>query len=120
MLKIYGLKQCSTTQKVIRWMKDQGFELEEVIDIRDNPPTFKELKLALKAYSSRRGKLVNSSGQLYRDMNLKETLKAMSEEDFLNLLSENGMLVKRPLITDGQRSSTGSNQKDLKEIWSIE
>ena len=66
------------------------------------------------------GKIVNSSGQLYRDLHLKDRLDEMSDDDFLTLLSEQGMLVKRPLITDGHKASAGSNQKDLARIWSIE
>ena len=120
MLKIYGLKKCSTTQKVANWMNDQGHELTDIIDIRDCPPSIEELKYALEAYSGKRGKIVNSSGQLYRDLHLKDKLDEMSEDEFLTLLSEQGMLVKRPLITDGKKTSTGSNQNDLARIWSIE
>lgn len=117
MLKIYGLNQCSTTQKVKSYLEDKGLEFGEIIDIRDNPPQVAELSLALKQVEGQYTKILNTSGSLYREMGLKEKLKEMDQTTFLKILSENGMLVKRPLIVAEDRASAGSKEQFLDAVW---
>ncbi|MCR8968557.1 Spx/MgsR family RNA polymerase-binding regulatory protein [Facklamia sp. 7083-14-GEN3] len=120
MIKVYGLKHCSTCQKIINYMQEQGFELSEIEDIRDNPPSLSELKLAYQSTDGNIRKMLNTSGQLYRDMKLKERLDSMSSEEVLKLMSKNGMLIKRPLLIQKERASSGSNLKIINRVWKIE
>ena len=116
-LKIYGLKQCSTTQKVKKHLEDQGLTFGEIIDIRDQPPMVKEIAWALDQVDGKYTKILNTSGGLYRELGLKDKLTDMSEESFLALLSEQGMLIKRPLIVGDQVATAGSKVDFLDRIW---
>ncbi len=89
--------KCSTCQKAKKWLDGHSIQYKERHIVEDNP-NYEELKdwyeksgLALK-------KFFNTSGLLYKEMQLKDRLWAMSEEEQLQLLSANGMLVKRPLV----------------------
>lgn len=117
MLKIYGLKQCSTTNKVKKYLEDQGLTLGEIIDIRDQPPVVEELAWALKQVDGKYTKILNTSGGLYRELALKDKLAEMSEYEFLELLAKNGMLIKRPLIVGDQVATAGSKLPFLDEVW---
>ncbi|RPA59116.1 arsenate reductase [Aerococcus agrisoli] len=117
MLKIYGLNQCSTTQKVKSYLKDKGLEFTDIIDIRDNPPLVDELALALDAVDGQYTKILNTSGGLYREMGLKDKLKDMDQTTFLQTLSDNGMLVKRPLIVGEDKATAGSKEAFLDAVW---
>lgn len=117
MLKIYGLNQCSTTQKVKKYMEQKGHTLGEIIDIRETPPSKDDLSKALNQVDGQYTKVLNTSGGLYREMNLKEQLKDMDRQSFLDLLSENGMLIKRPLIVSEEKATAGSKENFLDSVW---
>ena len=92
--------KCTTCQRAKKWLDDHAFSYTDR-PIKENNPTYEELK----AWYERSGwplkRFFNTSGRLYKELGLKERLPSMSEEEQLQLLSENGMLVKRPLlITD--------------------
>jgi len=88
---------CSTCQKARRWLEENGVAFT-VRHIKQQNPTYEELK----EWQARSGlplrRFFNTSGQLYRALELKEKLPTMSEEDQLRLLASDGMLVKRPLV----------------------
>ncbi len=79
-------------------------------EITQKPPSIKELKNMMKFMNGNMKKLFNSSGQLYREMELSEKLKTMSEDEALSLLSQHGMLVKRPFLIDDHFGLTGFNE----------
>lgn len=116
-MKVYGLKHCTTTQKVIKFLSEQGITMPEVIDIREQPPLKEEIALALSQTEGKPRKILNTSGELYRASGLKDKVDDMSVEELVNLLSEEGMLIKRPLIVSDLKVSSGSNEKMLTEIW---
>ena len=89
--------KCSTCQKAKKWLEEQGVEYAER-HIVENNPTYDELKEWYMKSGLPLKKFFNTSGLLYKEMNLKEKLTAMSEDDQLKLLATNGMLVKRPLV----------------------
>ena len=89
--------KCSTCQKAKKWLDEQGVEYTER-HIVENNPTYDELKEWYMKSGLPLKKFFNTSGLLYKEMNLKEKLTAMSEDDQLKLLATNGMLVKRPLV----------------------
>lgn len=88
---------CSTCQKAKKWLDANAVAYEDR-QIKENNPTYEELK----EWHSRSGmplkKFFNTSGLLYKSLNLKEKLPTMSEEEQLRLLATDGMLVKRPLV----------------------
>jgi arsenate reductase (glutaredoxin) len=98
--------KCSTCQKAKKWLDEHQISYEDR-HIVENNPTFEELKGWYERSGLPLKKFFNTSGMLYKEMKLKDKLPEMSEEEQLKLLATNGMLVKRPLIVDGDRVLTG-------------
>ena len=92
---------CSTCQKAKKWLDAHNLPYTDR-HIREDRPTYEELKRWHSASGLPLKKFFNTSGQLYKSLSLKDKLPAMSEEEQLDLLSSDGMLVKRPiLVGDG-------------------
>lgn len=115
-LTIYHYPRCGTCRKAIKWLEERGKELEK-IDITEHPPSADQLRkwkedngLDLKVF-------FNTSGQVYREMNLKEKRESMSEEEQLDLLASNGMLIKRPIVTDGKKVTIGFREAEFEQVW---
>ena len=89
--------KCSTCQKAKKWLEGQKIKYTERHIVEDNP-TYEEVKEWYEKSGLMLKKFFNTSGLLYREMQLKDKLPSMSEEEQLQLLSTNGMLVKRPLV----------------------
>jgi len=83
----------------------------------DHPPSREELKRLIQKSGLPVQKFFNTSGKKYRELNLKEKLKTMSEEEMLDLLSSDGMLIKRPIVTDGERVTVGFREDQFEEVW---
>ena len=106
--------RCSTCQKAKKWLEEHNITYTDRHIVEDNL-TYEELK----EWQSRSGlplkKFFNTSGLLYKNMQLKDKLPTMTEEEQLQLLATNGMLVKRPLIVDGDLVLTGFREAEWKE-----
>ena len=97
--------KCSTCQKAKKWLIEKGVEFEER-NIKDENPTKEEVKAWHEKSGMPLKKFFNTSGMIYREMQLKDKLPDMTEEEQYELLSTDGMLVKRPiLVTDSVRRS---------------
>lgn len=101
MLKVYQYSGCSTCKNALKWLKQHAIPFQEIA-IRETPPTLAELKAMLAAFEGDLRRLFNTSGMDYRALGLKDKLPAMSTDDALKLLSENGNLVKRPFAIDAK------------------
>ena len=88
---------CSTCQKAKKWLDEQKIAYVDR-HIKDNNPSYEELKQWYEKSGLPLKKFFNTSGLLYKSLNLKEKLPQLSEEEQLRLLSSDGMLVKRPLV----------------------
>lgn len=113
MLFIYYPK-CSTCQKAKKWLDAQGISYTERHIVEENP-TYEELKEWQAGSGLPLKKFFNTSGMLYKEMQLKDKLPQMSEDEQLKLLATNGMLVKRPVIVDGDTVLTGFREKEWEE-----
>ena len=89
--------KCTTCQKAKKWLDENNIEYTER-HIVENNPSFEELKQWYEKSGLELKKFFNTSGLLYKEMQLKDKLPEMSEEEQLRLLSTNGMLVKRPIV----------------------
>ena len=105
---------CSTCQKAKKWLDEHGISYTDRHIKQDNP-TYEELKLWHSISGLPLKKFFNTSGLLYKSLNLKEKLPTMTEEEQLRLLTSDGMLVKRPLIVKGETVLTGFREKE----WEI-
>ena len=97
---------CSTCQKAKKWLDEQGIVYTDR-HIKTENPTYEELKAWYEKSGLPLKKFFNTSGLQYKALNLKEKLPKMTEEEQLRLLATDGMLVKRPLVVDGDTVLTG-------------
>ena len=103
--------KCSTCQKAKKWLEANHLEFTERHIAEDNP-SYEELKKWHGESGLPLKKFFNTSGMLYKEMQLKDKLPAMSEEEQLKLLATNGMLVKRPLIVNGNMILSGFKEAE--------
>ena len=106
--------KCSTCQKAKKWLDVHDIKYTDRHIAEDNP-SYDELKQWYGKSGLPLKKFFNTSGLLYKDMQLKEKLPTMSEEEQLKLLATNGMLVKRPLIIDDNVVLTGFMEAEWAE-----
>lgn len=103
---------CSTCKKAKNWLDQHGFAYVDR-HIKENNPSYEELKAWLEASGSPVKKFFNTSGMQYRALELKDKLPRMTVEEQLHLLATDGMLVKRPiLVTDDGKVLTGFKEAD--------
>lgn len=110
----YWYPKCSTCRKAKKWLDENHVSYEEV-HIVDNPPSRELLEDLYKKSGLELKKFFNTSGQKYRDLGLKDKLKESSEDELLDLLASDGMLIKRPLTTDGNKVTLGFKEEMFKE-----
>ena len=114
MLKFICYPKCTTCQKAKKWLDDNKIEYE-IRDIKEENPSFEELSDWYKKSGLPLKKFFNTSGLLYKSMELKDKLPTMSEEEQLHLLATDGMLVKRPLIIGKNFVLLGFKESDFVE-----
>jgi len=103
---------CSTCKKAKKWLEEHGITYTDR-HIKEENPSYEELKQWLETSGLPVKKFFNTSGMQYRALELKDKLPGMSVEEQLQLLSTDGMLVKRPIIvTDDGRVLTGFKEAD--------
>ena len=106
--------KCSTCQKAKKWLDEHKIEYTDR-HIVEAHPSYDELKEWHEQSGLPLKKFFNTSGLLYKEMKLKDKLPEMSKEEQLKLLATNGMLVKRPLIVDGDMVLVGCKEAQWME-----
>ena len=89
--------KCTTCQKAKKWLDDNNISYESR-NIKEENPTAEEIKKLWAISGLPLKKFFNTSGLLYKSMNLKEKLNSMTDDEKIEILSQNGMLIKRPLL----------------------
>lgn len=107
--------KCSTCKKAEKFLKENNIEFINRNIVEENPSA-EELALWMEKSGLEPRKFFNTSGVLYREMNLKDKIKTMSKEEMIEILSTNGMLVKRPLLVMDDKVLVGFKEEDYKEI----
>ena len=105
----------STCQKAKKWLDEHGLNYTDR-HIKEDNPGYEELKSWYEISGLPLKRFFNTSGLLYKSMNLKDRLPAMSEDEQLRLLATDGMLVKRPIIVDGDTVLTGFREAEWTEL----
>ena len=103
--------KCGTCKKAEKYLLDKGVTLEKR-DIKNDKPSLEELTAWYKASGLPLKRFYNTSGKLYKELNLKDKIPTMSEEEQLALLASDGMLVKRPIVVDGENVLIGFKQAE--------
>jgi arsenate reductase (glutaredoxin) len=115
-IQLIQYPKCTTCKKAQKWLTDNEVAYESVHIVEETPS-----KEKLKAYYEASGfplkKFFNTSGQKYRELGLKDKLATMSEDEQLELLASDGMLIKRPIVTDGKKLTLGFKESDFLETW---
>ena len=106
--------RCGTCKKAQKWLDEKGIEYD-YRDIKEDNPSLDELKKWYEKSGLELKRFFNTSGQLYKSMALKDKLPLMSDEEKLSLLSGDGMLVKRPILIDGDTVLVGFKESDWAE-----
>lgn len=108
--------KCSTCQKAKKWLINNNVEFEDR-NIVENTPTEKELKKWITESKKDIKKFFNTSGIKYKELNLKEKLPNMTDDEKIKLLSSDGMLIKRPLLITDNTILTGFREKEWEDIF---
>ncbi len=107
--------KCTTCQKAKKWLVENNLKFTERNIAQENP-TIEELSKWYKDSGLVLKKFFNTSGLLYRELELKDKLLSMSEEEMLALLASNGMLVKRPLLITKDKVLVGFKQSEWEAL----
>ena len=108
--------KCSTCQKAQKWLDAHQISYE-VRNIREFPPTEEEIRKWYSASGLPLKRFFNTSGIRYRELGLKDKLPGMNEKEQIELLSSDGMLVKRPiLVLEDNSVLVGFREKTWQEI----
>jgi arsenate reductase len=116
MLTFYHYPKCGTCINAKKYLLYKGYSLKE-IDITLSPPAAGELAKLIAKSGRPYTDFLNRSGVQYRERNMKEKVKQLSEKEIVALLSEEGRLIKRPIATDGTRVTVGFNAGEFNEVW---
>lgn len=103
--------KCSTCRRAKKHLEDAGIAFQDRHIVEDNP-TEEELTEWIRMSGLPAKSFFNTSGMKYRELGLKDRLPDMSEEEQIRLLAGDGMLVKRPLLIDGERVLVGFKEKE--------
>ena len=114
MLEFICYPKCTTCQKAMKWLDDNKIEYG-LRDIKEETPSLEELTVWYKMSGLPLKKFFNTSGLLYKSMELKNKLPTMSEEEQLKLLATDGMLVKRPLVISNDFVLVGFKESEWSE-----
>ena len=110
---------CSTCQKAKKWLDEHGIAYDDRHIVEENP-TQEELKTWYEKSGLPLKRFFNTSGMKYKELNLKDRLPSMSEEEQITLLASDGMLVKRPLLVGDDFVIPGFKEKEWMERLGIE
>ena len=107
--------KCSTCQKARKFLENHQIMFKER-DIKNDNPTSEELKEWIEKSNLPVQKFFNTSGLIYKELHLKEKLPNMTDEEKIDMLSSNGMLVKRPILVTENKVFLGFKEREYEEL----
>ncbi len=114
-MKFICYPKCTTCKKAEKWLESKGVEYS-LRNIKEENPSYDELKEWYEKSGLPLKRFFNTSGLLYRSMNLKDKLDDMTDEEKLRLLAGDGMLVKRPLLIIGESVLVGFRESEWEKL----
>jgi len=111
-MKLYQYPNCTTCRKAVKFLQQNELAFESFV-ITETPPSKNELATMLESYDGEIKKLFNTSGVQYRELNMKEKLPTMNADEAIELLSQNGKLIKRPFLLKDGKGIVGFKE----ELW---
>ena len=117
-MEFINYNKCSTCKRAKEYLDKNNISYIDR-QIKENNPTFNEIKKWIDKYDINIKKLFNTSGILYREMNLKDKLNNMNEDEMISVLASDGMLVKRPILVSDDKILIGFKEKEWNEYFRI-
>ena len=118
MTEVYHYPNCSTSKKAVKFLEDHGIPFV-AHDIVKHTPSAETLRTIMHKADITVDRLFNTSGRKYRELDMKNRKHRMSENEKLELLSAEGMLIKRPLVMHGEDAIVGFNASDYKTLFNV-
>jgi len=115
-LTFYWYPKCGTCRKAKKWFEENEIDYN-ALHIVDNPPAKEELLDFIDKSGLPAKKFFNTSGKRYRELNLKEKVNDMTKEEIAEMLASDGMLIKRPIVTDGEKVTLGFKEESFEKNW---
>ncbi|MGO4543351.1 arsenate reductase family protein [Paenibacillus sp. 2TAB23] len=115
-LTIIQYPKCSTCKAALKSLQNKGNDVV-TRNIVEDTPSAAELKVLVANSGLELKKFFNTSGDVYRELGLKDKLAGMSADDQYALLASNGMLIKRPIVTDGEKVTVGYKEEQYEQAW---
>ncbi|MFB4169340.1 arsenate reductase family protein [Virgibacillus sp. JSM 102003] len=115
-LTFYWYPNCGTCKKAKKWLDDHEVDYTSIHIVND-PPTKEELVNMILKSGLPAKKFFNTSGKKYRELNIKDRIKNASLEEMTEILASDGMLIKRPITTDGKKVTVGFKEETFNENW---
>ncbi|MCJ7840302.1 arsenate reductase family protein [Lederbergia sp. NSJ-179] len=115
-LRFYWYPKCGTCRKAKKWLDDHQLDYKE-IHIVEQPPSREELENLYQKSGLELKKFFNTSGKKYRELGLKDKIGKASNKELLEILASDGMLIKRPIITDGKTVTVGFKEDEFEKTW---
>ncbi|RID82746.1 arsenate reductase family protein [Peribacillus asahii] len=115
-LTFYWYPKCGTCRNAKKWLDSHQLQYE-TIHIVENPPSRATIETLYKKSGLELKKFFNTSGQKYRELGLKDRLKDATETEMLDILATDGMLLKRPIVTDGDKVTVGFKEDQFEQTW---
>lgn len=119
MITVLCYPKCGTCRKAEKWLKENGIDYNYRL-IKEQNPDVDELKSWKEKSGLPIGKWFNTSGLLYKEQNMKDKVKILSEDELLKILASDGMLVKRPVLLFGDKVLVGFRQEEWEETLKSE
>jgi arsenate reductase len=115
-LTFFHYPKCSTCVTAKKYLLQRGHVLNE-IDITIDPPTLSSLSDLIRKSGRPYTDFLNRSGLQYRSEGMKEKVARLPEAEIVHILSLNGRLIKRPIVTDGERVTVGFQEETFARLW---
>ncbi|TYP69786.1 arsenate reductase family protein [Paenibacillus methanolicus] len=116
-LKLYEYSKCGTCRSALKWLKAAGYDDIEKHDVFETAPSAETIAELVARSGLDIKKFFNTSGEVYKELGLKDKLGAMTDEEKIALLASNGRLIKRPVVTDGSKVTVGFKEEHYEQEW---
>ncbi|RFA35559.1 hypothetical protein CAI16_07925 [Virgibacillus dokdonensis] len=116
MLTFYWYPNCGTCKKAKKWLDNHQVNYKP-IHIVQNPPNKEDILELMQKSGVPAKKFFNTSGKKYRELNMKEKIADATEEEMAEILASDGMLIKRPIVTDGSIVTVSFKEEEFEKNW---
>ncbi len=115
-LTMYWYPNCGTCKKAKKWFENHDIAVD-LIHIVEDTPSETTIKTLIEHSGLEPKKFFNTSGKVYREQNMKEKLPDATIDEMVAYLASNGMLIKRPIVTDGNKVTVGFKEEEFEKTW---